>query len=538
MGVLIYGVSSGTVGDCSAVVSVKNVFESIFGSEFTPDSIEYREGEISWVPADGEPQPKVIDVSQESVTINGLDSTKKYTFSFIGIDPDGNRYESRNITPYVIVKKQTAQDLIDNGYDALEQGDIDSAVAAFKAAYIAEKSNETRMYAALAQLAAISVNSDVVDLMRNRLGFIKYPEKLNALINQEEWWSYQEERYDFVYMPDLADAPAWLKASAGFSPFTLWMALLVDNNTTGLNNLIDDVLTGAFGTGYTEASDLIDEMTKDPVTIDKRLIKLLNLTEAVGEDTIKITKAELKTVTAVLDMVKGTFQFLQAYNLDTPLNFLKFDWDTGSDFELGEYDPAIDPCENGFLDQRSGYTTKTARDTYVQALSDLISAYDSLITSKNYPAAAIDFLKKYEGYKTLAQDIQTAIQNIGINNATWVDIPYIQGSPATDGGADFRVNLAALKDGYFKLEKLIDMENKKPVFKTEGGQEVTDDIIQSGVWFGPELTLDKFLENTYQIGEADGAASFGSWVMSMCCNETPATMELYYFYYPKSSGSN
>lgn len=535
------GSVQGTVGDCSAVVSVKNVFKSIFGSEFTPDSIEYREGEISWVPADGEPQPKVIDVSQESVTINGLDSTKIYTFSFIGIDPYGKRYESRDITPYVTVTKQTAQDLIDNGYDALEQGDIDSAVAAFKAAYIAEKSNETRMYAALAQLAAISVNSDVVDLMRNRLGFIKYPEKLNALINQEEWWSYQEERYDFVYMPDLADAPAWLKASAGFSPFTLWMALLVDNNTTGLNNLIDDVLTGAFGTGYTEASDLIDEMTKDPVTIDKRLIKLLNLTEAVGEDTIKITKAELKTVTAVLDMVKGTFQFLQAYNLDTPLNFLKFDWDTGSDFELGEYDRAIDPCKNGFLTQRSGYTTKTARDTYVQALSDLILAYDSLITSKNYPAAAIDFLKKYEGYKTLAQNIRTAIQNIGTNNTTWVDIPYIQDkydSPATDGGAAFSVNLAALKDGYFKLEKLIAMEDGKPVFKTEGGQEVTDDIIQSGVWFGPELTLDNFLENTYRIGDADGAASFGSWVMSMCCNETPATMELYYFYYPKSSGSN
>lgn len=534
------GSVQGTVGDCSAVVSVKDVFESIFEST-DPDKIKYRKGEISWVPADGEPQPKVIDVSQKSVTINGLDSTKKYTFSFIGIDPDGNRYESRNITPYVTVKEQTAQKLIDNGYDALEQGDIDSAVAAFKAAYIAEKNNETRMYAALAQLAAISVNSDVVDLMRNRLGFINYPKKLNALINQEEWWSYQGERYDSVYMPDLANAPAWLKASAGFSPFTLWMALLVDNNTTGLNNLIDDVLTGTFGTGYTEASDLIDEMTVAPVTIDERLIKLLNLTEAVGEDAIKITKAELKTVTAVLDMVKGTFQFLQAYNLDTPLNFLRFDWDTGSDFELGEYDPAIDPCVNGFLTQRSGYTTKTARDTYVQALSDLISAYDSLIKSKNYPAAAIDFLEKYEGYKTLAQDIRTAIQNIGTNDTTWVDIPYIQdkyGSPATDGGAAFRVNLAALEDGYFKLEKLITMEGGKPVFKTEGGQVVTDDIIQSGVWFGPELTLNKFLENTYRIGEADGAASFGSWVMSMCCNETPATMELYYFYYPKSSGSN
>ena len=496
------------------------------------------------MPADGEPQPKVIDFSQESVTINGLDSTKIYVFSFIGIGSDGTRYAKRDITQYVTVTKQTAQDLIANGYDALEQGDIDSAVAAFKAAYIAKKNNETRMYAALAQLAAISVNSDVVDLMRNRLGFINYPKKLNALINQEEWWSYQGEGYDSVYMPDLAKAPAWLKASAGFSPFTLWMALLVDNNTTGLNNLIDDVLTGAFGTGYTEASDLIDEMTDAPVTIDERLIKLLNLTEAVGEDTIKITKAELKTVTAVLDMVKGTFQFLQAYNLDTPLNFLKFDWDTGSDFELGEYDPAIDPCKNGFLTQRSGYTTKTARDTYVQALGDLILAYDSLITTNtNYPVAAIDFLKKYKGYKTLAQNIRTAIQNIGTNKTTWVDIPYIQdkyGSPATDGGAAFSVNLAALEDGYFKLENLITMNNgKKPVFKTEKGHEVTDDdIIQSGVWFGPELTLDKFLENTYKIGEADGAASFGSWVMPMCCNETPATMELYYFYYPKSSGSN
>ena len=72
----------------------------------------------------------------------------------------------------------------------MEAQDIDEAIDDFQAAYVANKTNETRMYAALAKLAAISIDQNIVDLMRNRLGFIKYPENIISLINQKEWWEY------------------------------------------------------------------------------------------------------------------------------------------------------------------------------------------------------------------------------------------------------------------------------------------------------------------------------------------------------------
>ena len=451
-----------------------------------------------------------------------------------------------NGTTPVTGDSELAEALISNGYYALENQDIDEAIDAFQAAYVANKTNETRMYAALAKLAAISIDQNIVDLMRNRLGFIKYPEKINALIDQNEWWEYTGDEFYRTYFPVLADAPEWLGTTRIVSPYVLWFALILDNNTMGFNSLIDETLNSAFGQNYTDAVALIDEMDNTPVTLDSRLIELLELTEALGEDTVKITKAELKIFTSAFDILKGTLEFLQAYNLDTPLNFLKFNWNDEYTFNLGAYDESIDPCRNGFLKQRDGYTTKTAINTYIKALGNLTSAYDSLIEDNNhYPTAAKDFLKKYKCYRTLATNIKTALENIGsVNGDTEVNFPSADEYGVLDFDKNyFSFNFKALEDGYLKIENLILLNKEgKPVFKTWTDVVVNNENIKEysdgQMDFGPVFTPGKFFDNIIKIDGKDPADSWGEAILSVCSDRiSPKTYELYEFYYGKISNN-
>lgn len=451
-----------------------------------------------------------------------------------------------NGTTPVTGDSEMAEVLISNGYYALEAQNIDEAIDAFQAAYVANKTNETRMYAALAKLAAISIDQNIVDLMRNRLGFIKYPEKINALINQNEWWEYTGDEFYQTYFPVLADAPEWLGTTRILSPYVLWFALILDNNTMGFNSLIDEALNSAFGQNYTDAVALIDEMDNTPVTLDSRLIELLELTEVLEEDTVKITKAELKIFTSAFDILKGTLEFLQAYNLDTPLNFLKFNWNDEYTFNLGAYDESVDPCKNGFLKQRDGYTTKTAINTYIKALGNLTAAYDSLIEDNNhYPTAAKDFLKEYKCYRTLATNIKTALENIESGNGdTEVDFPYADEYGVLDFDKNyFSFNFKALEDGYLKIENLILLNKEgKPVFKTWADVVVNNENIKEysdgQMDFGPVFTPGKFFDNIIKIDGKDPADSWGEAILSVCSDRiSPKTYELYEFYYGKISNN-
>ena len=111
-----------------------------------------------------------------------------------------------------------------------------------------------------------SVNEQVVTLMRDRIGFASYPRTLNALINTDEWWGnytlqdgYGEDY--IVYFPMLSDAPNWI-SSIGIDPIALWMAVLLNNNLEGVNDLIDSVLNNVFGKSYDEAVELINSIQK------------------------------------------------------------------------------------------------------------------------------------------------------------------------------------------------------------------------------------------------------------------------------------
>lgn len=592
-----------TIGEKSRAAAVRILESTDFNNYFTP---EVTHVDITWTPKNTVEQPlrvSLSDAKAEGVTAEDF-ASGEYTFTLQGM-----KLEKKTVTPEIV--KPSYSDLLEAGYDALEREDYDSAVASFMAAYEAEANNETKMHAALARLAAISVNEQVVTLMRERIGFASYPRTLNALINTDEWWSDQEffwesynhlytyketsldesdlglyyrvsgdviessegyfniycksefkqvnsdayawvrlddEKYlqkivkenewgywnytlanpklsengnylidsytaenlgidvstanpiylssfgyvridykikNFMYYPELTDAPDWVSNVSLYSPPELWMAVLLNNNLKGVNDLIDSVLNNVFGKSYDEAVELINSMDDESVLINNRFIHLLRLEDQLGGDTVRVTKAELKAITAALDIVKGTLQFLQAYNLDTPLNFLALDWIKGGDinFNGGKYAESYDPFKNGFLTQRSGYTTETAVDTYTSALDTLIAAYDSIITdSANYPSAAKDFLKKYSGYKELAIAIKKAIQD-----GTWCKFPSInnEGIPQQNDTL-FSINFGCMKDGFFSMKKLFETEDGKPVFRTREDIVVNaENKPKNGDLFGP-----------------------------------------------------
>lgn len=637
-----------TIGEKSRAAAVLILGSTDFNN-FTP---EVTHVDITWTPENEVKQPLRVsldDAKAEGVTAENF-APGTYTFTLQGM-----KLEEKTVTPEIV--KPSYSDLLEAGYNALEREDYDSAVASFMDAYAAEANNETKMHAALARLAAISVNEQVVTLMRERIGFASYPGTLNALINTDEWWSDQEffwesyydlstyqevssesgwgpyyrvngevvltseytdiycksdsdqvksdawvrldeEKYlqkivkenewgywnnytlanpqlsengnylidsytaenlgidvstanpvylstfryvridykikNFMYYPELTDAPDWVSNVSLYSPPELWMAVLLNNNLKGVNDLIDSVLNNVFGKSYDEAVQLINSMDDESVLIDGSFIRLLRLEDQLGGDTVRVTKAELKAITAALDIVKGTLQFLQAYNLDTPLNFLALDWIKGGDIDFngGNYDESYDPFKNRFLTQRSGYTTETAVNTYISALDTLIEAYKSIIAdNENYPSAAKDFLKKYSGYEKLAENIKAAI-----HNKAWCEFPSInnEGIPQLDKSL-FRINFGCMEDGFFSMEKLFKTENGKPVFYTvDRTTKVTAENINNirGA-FGIALK-DSFWTSIWDNGMQDNNPGFS--VLGFCYKGTSDTdkdfgMDIFNFYY-------
>lgn len=89
-------------------------------------------------------------------------------------------------------------------------------------------------------------------------------------------------------------------------------------NANGFNKLIDDILN-VFGTRYENAKALVKDFTQESVELQAEYIKALNLTDVLGENTIKIGKAEVDALFAAMDVLKGLFQWFSSYDLSMDL---------------------------------------------------------------------------------------------------------------------------------------------------------------------------------------------------------------------------
>lgn len=166
------------------------------------DRFDYSGLSVSVEYSDG--TEKSISLNENNVKISGFSSSSvgDYKVSFV--------YKGSNVegTLSVTIKASSKpyKRLLNEGIDLLLEQEYDEGVAKIKEAYNKEKNDETKLYYALAEIATISTDSSVSNIMKNNFGVKNYPSTLNALINGEWLKEYKRGVYEDVYT--VSEAPA------------------------------------------------------------------------------------------------------------------------------------------------------------------------------------------------------------------------------------------------------------------------------------------------------------------------------------------
>lgn len=282
--------------------------------------------------------------------------------------------------------------------------------------------------------------------------------------------AYDFEEYDGVdytyykkaMFPTLS-VPDWFKNSPFSNYFgELLLANILDGNSNGLNDALDDLYNVLFSSEYEDACKKIDAVTGS-VKIPSRVIDDFGLTEIVGTSAVKLGKAELALIKTSFNILKATVEYAQSYNLNSDLSFLKFDWaDEDAAMKVFEkylkYDASIDPLANGFMSQRSPEKMAASKEHFASAVSDLIAAYDDILkNTTDYPTALTDVLNEYKVLREGAVQLKAAITDGGK-----FYIPETDGLPAS---------WPASGSLYIDIGKLFDADNfalKNFVGNTDG----------------------------------------------------------------------
>ena len=140
---------------------------------------------------------KVISLNANNVKISGFNSSStgvcavSFVYKGFGVEETFSVTIKASSKPY--------KNLLNEGIDLLFDQKYDEGVAKIKEAYNKEQNDETKLYYALAEIATISTDSSVSDIMKNNFGVKNYPSTLNALINGEWLKEYKRGHYEDVY---------------------------------------------------------------------------------------------------------------------------------------------------------------------------------------------------------------------------------------------------------------------------------------------------------------------------------------------------
>lgn len=140
---------------------------------------------------------KTVALNSNNAKVEGFDSSKEgsctVTFTY------NKNSVSGSITATIKASSKEYKRLLNEGIDLLLDGQYDEGVAKIRTAYNKEQNDETKMYYALAELATISTDESVSNILKNNFGVASYPSTLNALINGEWLKDYAETDWTDVY---------------------------------------------------------------------------------------------------------------------------------------------------------------------------------------------------------------------------------------------------------------------------------------------------------------------------------------------------
>ena len=288
----------------------------------------------------------------------------------------------------------------------------------------------------------------------------------------EVTWEFVSDvrRYDIrdSLFPGL-DAPAWLEdtgvfqntlTSAGLrSPATfplLMFANLIDRNTNGLNDLLDALLSSVFGASFEEAARRAGAMT-GTVMLNEDLLMALGINDIFEGELVAIGKAELNVLFSLMRIVRGSLEWIAAYDWNTDLDFLANGqlWDDWARIENIDLGPASLPLRNNFLRDRHNGMMARSKASFTQAIDGLIWSYDFWIGSaSNLPPAYRDILREFQWVRSGLSELRAAINNGGhfyLRDARGPDT-YAN----TPTGALFGINMGAFfTPGHFAIDNLL-----------------------------------------------------------------------------------
>ncbi|MDR1759028.1 MAG: hypothetical protein LBR60_00715 [Fibrobacter sp.] len=409
--------------------------------------------------------------------------------------------------------------------DKLKTSEWDEAVAYYDAAYD-QDNNDTRaiIYSTLANLAKISTDPKVASLFKDHLGFTDYPNRLNALFSDRWFTSYPERIrdyydedlgewvywfradyhdvvqdgyhyynhevsdyvlisteaiYDSVMLPGIK-IPGWIKGGEGslydnallsgkvFGSdayvFSL-LANLLDKNTAGLNNLLDDVIDAVFGASFETAVSRLKQLenrTEDRISLDPYFIEQLDLGDYFDEYD-QIGWAEVNAVLSAMFVVKASLEWVASYDLNTNLNWLKFTWVPNTEDFLNRFKAAGKndmPFNNNFLNARPGKMA-IAKADYIRAIQGFQASYASIINSELYPSAV------KEAYQTVNGGFTEILKAINEDGKFYIPANPVEGTWPVSKTSDVVATVdfgKFFEEGRFSLSNMFETEGGKPVF--------------------------------------------------------------------------
>lgn len=140
---------------------------------------------------------KSISLNANNVEISGFRSSSVGTCTVSFVYKGSNVEGTLSVT--IKASSKPYKNLLNEGIDLLLEQRYDEGVAKIKEAYNKEQNDETKLYYALAEIATISTDSSVSNIMKNNFGVKNYPSTLNALINGEWLKEYKRGFYEDVY---------------------------------------------------------------------------------------------------------------------------------------------------------------------------------------------------------------------------------------------------------------------------------------------------------------------------------------------------
>jgi hypothetical protein len=243
------------------------------------------------------------------------------------------------------------------------------------------------------------------------------------------------------------------------------LANLLDRNASGVNNTLDEVIDGVFGVSFNEAVNRLKKLEnkkEDRISLDHYFIDKLGL-EDVFDEYDKIGWAEVNAVVSATLMVKASLEWLQTYDLNTDLNWLKHSWKDEDTF-IAKFNSVSSqnlPFNNSFLKPRSEKSMDNVKTSYVKAIQGLQESYKSIISSELYPT------KVKDSHTTINGGFDKLIAAINGGGKFYIPKDPTKGQwPATKtddvvSTVDFGKFFTA---GYFSLENLFETNGGKPVF--------------------------------------------------------------------------